>query len=357
MPEPTIIHVVGNRPQFIKLSVLYDAIKKDTSIPQWIVHTGQHSSAMMSEIFFDTLSIPAPDVLLNTKETTADAFIGNVATKLFDILTTRSANDMVLVYGDTNSTLAGAMAAARSNKRLLHFEAGVRTKDKDMPEEINRVLTDRLSSVHYCCTVLNKQHLVREGYGDAIPSELIVTGDLMLDAFLQIPQKEISGIPDRNYIACTIHRAGNITDRDHLYQITSALNKIHQEIQVIIPLHPHTARRLHEFGIELKCTIVKPFGYPQMKQFICKADAVITDSGGVCREAFFAGKKSLIIMESPFWPEIVNAGAALNCGPDINEIYAKFQQLASLSPDFDIHIFGKGNAAKNIASHLNSLAD
>ena len=356
MPECKIIHVVGNRPQFIKLAMLYPAIKKHTSLAQSVIHTGQHSSAVMSDIFFESLALPSPDFQLNIREITADGFIGQAATKIFEILTKSSERNLVVVYGDTNSTLAAAIAATRSNKRLLHFESGVRTMDRNMPEEINRVLTDRLSNTLYCCTELNKRHLIEEGFGDAIPAEVIVSGDLMLDAFLKIHPKKQTGISTQNYIACTIHRAGNITDKKHLQHIASAINKIHRQSQVVIPLHPHTSKRLHEFGIELNCTHIKPLGYPEMKQFISDADYVITDSGGVSREAFFANKKSLILMDSPFWPEIVTVNAALNCGPDEKEILNKFHQLPSLPADFGLNIFGDGNAAKKIAVHLNSLA-
>lgn len=357
MKDTTVIHVVGNRPQFIKLAVLYNTIARETSLSQFIIHTGQHSSEMMSDIFFDELLIPSPDVLLNLQAQTPDEFIGRASTEIQSVLSKNHDYDLVLVYGDTNSTLAAAIAARRSGHKLIHFESGVRTSDNAMPEEINRILTDRLSAVHYCCTENNRQNLIKEGYGEAIPSEVLWTGDLMLDAFLHIAPSDKNITFTKNYIACTIHRAGNISDKKNLQQIVSALNKIHGETEVVIPLHPHTRKRLKEFGIDLKCTIIDPLVYKEMKRFIMGADLMITDSGGACREAFFAGKKSLIIMEYPFWPEIIQAGAALHCGADENEIVNSFRGLSRLQPQFDINIFGDGNAAKIIAKHLNTLAN
>lgn len=356
LTEPTIIHVVGNRPQFIKLAVLFDAIKKYTSFRQFIIHTGQHSSSEMSEVFFNELSIPLPDVLLEVSTSYPDEFIGRASSKIYSILSERSLQDIVLVYGDTNSTLAAALAARRNGNRLFHFESGVRTKDESMPEEINRMLTDRLSCVHYCCTELNRTNLLNEGYGTFIPSDVIFTGDLMLDAFRHIPALDKRVVGSENYIACTIHRAGNITKQCHLEAIVRALNRIHGEIEVVIPLHPHTAKRLKEFNLHLNCTAIHPMGYQEMKKFICDATFMITDSGGACREAFFAKKRSLIIMNSPFWPEIVADGAALNCQPDEEDIVKNFQQLKSLNCTFDINIFGDGNAAERIADHLNNFA-
>lgn len=356
MTEPTIIHVVGNRPQFIKLAVLFDAIRKRTTLRQFIIHTGQHYSSEMSDIFFDELSIPVPDAQLEVNAPYPDEFIGEASSKIYSLLSERPLQDIVLVYGDTNSTLAAALAARRNGNRLFHFESGVRTMDKSMPEEINRMLTDRLSCVHYCCTELNRTNLLNEGYGDFIPSDVICTGDLMLDAFSHISASKKKVVHSENYIACTIHRARNITNKRCLEVIANALNKIHEEMEVVIPLHPHTAKRLKEFNLQLNCTVMKPLGYQEMKRFICDATYMITDSGGACREAFFAKKRSLIIMESPFWPEIVAAGAALNCQPVEADILHNFLQLKSLNSTFDINIFGDGNAAERIADHLNNFA-
>ena len=355
MNNRTIIHVVGNRPQFIKLAMLYDAIAKHTSFKQFIIHTGQHSSKEMSDIFFDELSIPSPNIQLNIEAAAPDEFIGKAAAQINSILAQKQKDDFVFIYGDTNTTLAASLAAKRCHKKLLHFEAGVRTKDVSMPEEINRVLSDRLADIHYCCTQNNKENLLKEGFGFAIISETIWSGDLMLDAFLHIASADKKITTSANYIACTIHRAANITNRKNLLQIVSALNVIHQQTEVIIPLHPHTAKRLKEFEIALTCTVVEPLGYREMKRFICEADFVITDSGGASREAFFAQKKSLIVMEHPFWAEIVEAAAALHCSANKEAIVNHFHSLPTLQSNFNTNLFGDGKAAIKIAEHLTTL--
>ncbi len=356
MSNTTIIHIVGNRPQFIKLAVLYDAIAKHTRFQQYIIHTNQHSSEAMSGIFFEQLSIPLPDVQLNIEAVLADEFIGKAAMQIHQILLQRRSDDLILVYGDTNTTLAASMAARRCNKTLLHVEAGVRTADTSMPEEINRIVSDRLAQIHYCCTQKNVTTLLAEGYGAAIASQIIFSGDLMLDAFLHILPSDKKITTATNYIACTIHRAANITNRENLHQIVGALHDIHKQMEVIVPLHPHTAKRLIEFGIEPDFTVIKSLGYSDMKRFLCDANYVITDSGGVSREAFFAKKKSLIVMDHPFWPEIAEANAALHCGADKEAIIKRFDSLSTLQSDFTANIFGDGNAAIKIAEHLNTLS-
>lgn len=356
MKQRTIIHIVGNRPQFIKLAVLHDAIRKNTSLQQFIIHTGQHSSAEMSSIFFNELSIPSPDVQLNITAASADVFIGNTSEQIHSILLKQQPNDIVFVYGDTNTTLAASMAARRSNLTLHHFEAGVRTADVSMPEEINRVLSDRLANTHYCCTEKNRKTLLLEGYGTAIRSQVIHSGDLMLDAFLRIHPSSKKVTSALQYVACTIHRAGNITNKENLQQIVAALNTIHQQMEVVVPLHPHTAKRLQEFSIETKFTTIAPLSYAEMNRFLLESTYVITDSGGASREAFFARKKSLILMEHPFWPEIVETAAALHCGADANSITEQFYRLPLLQPDFSSQLFGDGKASIKIAEYLDTLA-
>ena len=335
---------------------MYDAIATNAAFRQTIIHSGQHISAQMNDVFFEQLSIPSPDVQLKVETASPDEFIGVVATQMASVLQQYRQNDLVLIYGDTNTTLAGALAARRSNKKLLHFEAGVRTNDTSMPEEINRILCDRLSDVHYCCTQKNVDNLIAEGYGLAISSQVILSGDLMLDAFLKIKMSDKKITSANQYIACTIHRAANITDAKNVSQIVAGLNAIHKETEVVVPLHPHTAKRLREFAIQPQFTVIEPLGYTEMKRFLSDAAIVITDSGGASREAYFAKKKSLIIMEHPFWMEIVEANAALHCGANAVAIKEAFQALSSLQPRFENSIFGDGTAALKIAQHLNLLA-
>lgn len=352
--QTNLIHVVGNRPQFIKLAVLYKALSANAALRQMIIHTGQHHTEEMSGIFFQHLDIPTPDVQLSLQHASGNIFKAQATDALVNIFQQQPTNTIVLTYGDTNTTMAGALAAKQAGLRLLHFEGGVRTGHTTMPEEINRIITDRLSDAIYCCTQLNYQNLLDEGYGAVIPAEIFLTGDLMYDAFLRIPPADAKP-PATDYVACTIHRAGNITTPWLLKNIVDALNVIHKEIEVVMPVHPHTRKRLREFGISAQFTQVPPLGYAEMKSFLQGSAYVITDSGGASREAYFSKKRSLIIMDSPFWPEIIKAGTAVNTEPDTKKILDGFAALPTLPPNFDTPIFGKGDAAEQIARHIQTF--
>ncbi len=347
----TILHIVGNRPQFIKLAILYKELAADKSVLQKIIHTGQHSSIEMSDIFFKELRIPPPDINLKINNGMADSFIAEAAISLQEYFVAAN-KAIVFVYGDTNTTLAAAIAARRTNTPLFHFEAGVRTGDNAMPEEINRVLTDRMASVNYCCTSHNYQTMLAEGYGTAINSRVVLSGDLMYDAFLKIPSSEKNSIAAKNYIACTIHRANNILSKGNLSAIVEALNNIHKEIAVVMPVHPHTKKRMEEYGLQPDFFTINPLGYPEMKTFLANSSYVITDSGGAAREAFFCNKKSVIVMDKPFWPEIIDASCSLNSAPEAVQLQNAFNRLSSLAANFQSPIFGKGNAAELITRDI-----
>ena len=346
-----ILHIVGNRPQFIKLAVLYDELAKDENIVQKIIHTGQHYSANMSDNFFSELNIPTPDINFNIQNTSPHIFIGHAAEALYNYFV-KEKDAVVLTYGDTNTTLAAAMAAKRCDLPLIHFEAGVRTYDNSMPEETNRILTDRLADVNYCCTQSNFDTMQSEGYGVTIKNKLLLTGDLMLDAFLKIKPSGNKLTEHKKYVVCTIHREANLVKKQNLTNIVLALNKIHETIPVVMPIHPHTKKKLAEYGLTPTFDLLEPLGYADMKTLLSVAEYVITDSGGTSREAYFLKKKSLVVMDNPFWPEIINAQCALQTSADIEAIQNNFFRLSTLQADFSSHLFGIGNAAENIRKHL-----
>jgi len=348
-----IIHIVGNRPQFIKLAVLYKAIAERGIARQVILHTGQHSSHEMSGIFFNELALPDPDIRLQIDNTDPDLFTAMVTRQLQQYLSGQKAST-VMIYGDTNTTRAAAIAAARTGQNLHHFEAGVRTGNMKVPEEVNRLIADRLSSTHYCCTPYNLQTLKAEGFGTAIAAHPVFTGDLMLDAYLKIPEKAGFRANTALYIGCTIHRAENIQVTENLKAIIEALNRIHRQIPVIMPLHPHTQKKIADAGIAIAFSAIAPLGYPEMKAFIKQAAFVITDSGGVSREAYFAGRRSLVVMEQPVWPEIIRAGAGISTASGTGAILGAFSRLEQLKPDFTSAIFGNGNAAQKVCDHLSA---
>jgi UDP-GlcNAc3NAcA epimerase len=347
----TVIHIIGNRPQIIKLAVLYKQLAQNKGIQQKIVHTGQHFSYNMSDVFFDELQLPKPDVNFNIQNPSAALFIGEAIHALQNYFLLQQAA-IAFTYGDTNTTLAAAIAAKKCALKLFHFEAGVRTYDNCMPEEMNRILTDRLADVNYCCTKKNVATLQQEGYGNAIMSDVVHTGDLMLDAFLHIAPAKDAPIKTSQYIVSTIHREANICRPTQLNDIITALNIINKNIEVVMPLHPHTKKRMEQYNIVPSFTITPPLGYPGMKKLLQNAAYVITDSGGFSREAYFLQKKSLIIMDHPFWPEIMEANCSVNCSATQVEIMEGFNKISQLQPNFDTQIFGNGNAAKNICNHL-----
>ena len=331
---------------------MYNELSKNENLKQQIIHTGQHFSYNMSDVFFDELKIPQPTINFNIQNSSPFLFISEAANALQNYFLLQK-NAIVFVYGDTNTTLAAAMAAKKCSLPLLHFEAGVRTYDNSMPEEANRILTDRLADVNYCCTSFNLQTMQQEGYGKSIPTETLLTGDLMLDAFLKIEPSKQKIITEKDYVVCTIHREANLSSKENLANIINALNIINKDIQLVMPMHPHTKKRLDEYGIAATFKVLEPLGYPAMKTLLHGSNCVITDSGGTSREAYFLNKKSLIIMDKPFWPEIIEAHCSINTVAVEKTIIENFNKLNSLSSNFDTAIFGNGKAAENIHEHLN----
>lgn len=333
--------------------MLFHELSHNDSIRQEIVHTGQHFSYNMSEQFFKEFNLPEPVINFNIQRSSANLFVGEASDALQNYFAQQK-DIVVFVYGDTNSTLAAAIAASRCNIDVIHFEAGVRTYDFSMPEEMNRILTDRLANVNYCCTDKNFVVMQQEGYGSVIASEVIQTGDLMLDAFLHIPTSEKRIALHAEYIAATIHRDANLCNKDNLAQIVSGLNELHKSMPVVMPVHPHTKKKIAEYGLDTSFDVIEPLSYPQMKNLLANATYVITDSGGTSREAYFLKKRSLIIMDHPFWPEIIQNNCSLSTSANEQKILSGVQSLSSLEADFSTNLFGNGSAAKEIHRHLNT---
>jgi UDP-GlcNAc3NAcA epimerase len=355
-----ILYVVGNRPQFIKLAILHDEMKKYGLVNETVIHTGQHFSTDMSEVFFGELLIDIPIVNLGIRKLSDGAMIGRTLESL-ETQTVSKKPDVIVVFGDTNSTLAGAIAGKKLNIPVAHIEAGIRTYQEDMPEESNRYLTDRLSLFNFCCTPLGLKNLAAEGYGVAGPivSRPILSGDVMLDAFNKYHNRfaetcarsDLDG-SDGNYVLATIHRRKNIEDPATLMNIITALNEVNENHQVICPLHPNTKNKIQNCAVNARFTISPPVGYFEMQRLLHHCSYVITDSGGVQREAFFASKPVLIVMDKPFWPEILENGNALNCSPFHTEIVSAFNKLKKQARENDVSIFGNGTAAQLIVKEL-----
>ena len=336
-----VLHIVGARPQFIKLGPLYTEMKNN-GFDQSILHTGQHYDQNMSDVFFDELNIPKPDYNLNIHNLPHGAMTGRMIEQIETILL-KTKYDYVIVYGDTNSTLAGAIAAKKLNIKIIHIEAGVRNYDNTMPEEINRILTDHISDLLLCVTDLGVDNLKKEGFNSTIIHNV---GDLMLDSALLYNTTDIQ---DDDYILVTCHRASNTT-KNELTNIINALNILSKSYNIIFPVHPRTKNIIDKFNIKCNFKIYNPVGYHDLIDLVKKCKFVLTDSGGLIREAYFFKKPSLLLLNEPLWPELINAGVSYNCIPDTDTILNSIDKLKNLKITYISGILGNGNSRKNIVN-------
>jgi len=357
-----IVTVLGARPQFIKAGTVSREIEKRRSdghgIEEIIVHTGQHYDANMSDIFFDEMRIPRPDHSLEVNARSHGAMTGRMIEGIEEILTIERP-DLTLVYGDTNSTLAGAIAAAKMHIPIAHVEAGLRSFNMEMPEEVNRILTDRISRWLFCPTKAAMDNLKREGIHEwNNGSEAFTVGDVMLDGALFYKEFALKpdGVPDGDFVLCTIHRAENTDKVDRLAEIVRAISEIASERTVVLPMHPRTRKRLQETGLELaNATIIEPVGYLNMVWLIDNSNLIITDSGGLQKEACFFSKPCLTLRDETEWVELVDAGVNVLCGADCERILAAYEKtFGGESARFDqaLELYGHGDAASRLLTEL-----
>ena len=352
-----LLTIIGARPQFIKAAALSREIAKHSDITEIIVHTGQHYDANMSEIFFTELEIPRPDYNLSVANLNHGAMTGRMLEGIEQILL-KEKPDMVLVYGDTNSTLAGALAVKKLHVKLAHVEAGLRSFDMQMPEEINRILTDRISDLLFCPTEQAVKNLKTEGF-ENFDCKIFQTGDIMYDAALFYAKKAekmpeiMKQIPQGKYILCTIHRAENTDNPERLKSIFEALDEINKEIRIILPLHPRTKAILEKEKISTTVTIIDPVGYLVMTQLTKNAEMIITDSGGLQKEAYFYGKCCIVLRDTTEWVELIDNGCASLCGSDTRLIINACHAWSKSKPTFDnLQLYGNGTCAKQIVTKL-----
>ena len=350
-----IITVVGARPQFIKAATLSRQFKL-LGIEEKIIHTGQHFDANMSEIFFDEMEIPKPAYQLDIHGVSHGAMTGRMLEGIEKILMTEKP-DGVLVYGDTNSTLAGALAAAKLHIPVIHVEAGLRSFNMDMPEEINRILTDRISNALFCPTDTAVSNLMREGF-DNMPVQIIKNGDVMQDAAMyyadkaQLKSDIIRKAGLNKFVLATIHRQENTDNPENLKNIIEGLNAIHKEIPVVVPMHPRTRNILAQNYQLPDFTIIDPVGYFDMIMLLKSCEMVITDSGGVQKEAFFFAKHCITLREQTEWVELVDKGFNLLVGSDIDKLRDAFDFFRNKQSDFSIDLYGNGKAAEMAAAEI-----
>lgn len=351
-----IVSLVGARPQFVKEACLGAEVRRRNAWEHILVHSGQHYDYNMSQVFFDELEIQPPRYFLHVgsgSHATMTAAVLTGSEKLLQEIQP----DALIVYGDTNTTLGGALAAAKLSIPIIHVEAGIRMLPRSMPEEINRVLTDRLASVLCCCSELGAQNLRHEGIVDGVH----VTGDLMLDIFRAreksfdtarvCTQREIC---PGSFAVATLHRNYNVDIPERLDSLLRGISEGARRcgVTVVFPVHPRTAGNIRAFGLETlpRLRFIPPQGYVELMALVKGASFVITDSGGLQKEAAYAGRRSVVIMPDTGWRELVDCGWSVLCKDmekvaDMMERVA--QPVAAPAPPY-----GDGQAAKNIVQAI-----
>ena len=363
-----ILTILGARPQFIKAATFSRIIKKfnaaETSfIREVIVHTGQHYDTNMSDIFFEEMDIPRPDYKLECGGLGHGAMTGRMLEKIEKIIEEEKP-DWVLVYGDTNSTLAGALAASKLHIPVAHVEAGLRSFNMAMPEEINRILTDRVSNYLFCPTETALKNLAQEGF--PFPTkrkskqEILNVGDVMFDATLFYQKKaketvnlEQWGLTEKDYTLCTVHRAENSDDPNRLRSIFHALNTINKTLPVILPLHPKTRKIISQSSFaHLLSTlkVIDPVSYIEIQRLVMGAKLILTDSGGIQKEAFFHKVPCITLRDETEWVETVESGWNRVTGASETGILDSFENYSI--PEKHLNFYGDGQSASKILKTL-----
>ena len=346
-----VLTVLGARPQFIKAAPVSRILRQHHE--EFLLHTGQHYDDAMSDLFFRQLSIPTPDANLEVGSGSHGSQTGAMLTGI-EVVAVDYRPDWVLVYGDTNSTLAGALVAAKLHIPVAHVEAGLRSFDRRMPEEINRVVADHLSALLLCPTPSAVANLAREGIGEGVR----LVGDVMLDAFnqnLEVARRTSSVLQDnqlepRGYQLLTVHRAENVDQLDRLRAIFEGVTESGR--RVVFPVHPRT--RAAMAGTATKAgpnvSLIDPVGYLEMLILEENSEAIVTDSGGVQKEAYFAGRPCITLRESTEWTETLEAGWNVLVGTDptaIADAMRNFRPNGSRPA-----LFGDGHAAEQVVAAL-----
>ncbi|MFW2564599.1 non-hydrolyzing UDP-N-acetylglucosamine 2-epimerase [Acinetobacter baumannii] len=350
-----ILTVLGARPQFIKAAAFSRAIADYEGVEEIIVHTGQHYDQNMSDIFFEEMDIPVPKYKLQTGGKTHAAMTGQQLEKIEEILI-KEKPDLVLVYGDTNSTLAGALSAVKLHIPIAHIEAGLRSFNRKMPEEINRILTDQVSDYLFVPSLGAKNNLLNEGVDE---NKIFIVGDIMYDVSLYYTEKMekptwFDSLNLNNFILCTIHRAENTDDEFKLQSIFKGLGLSNKDI--ILPLHPRTVNKIKEHNIIIpnNIKIVDPVGYLEMVWLEVHSDLIVTDSGGVQKEAYFHCKYCVTLREETEWVELVEYGFNKLVGYDTKLIVDAIN-ISSAQKIEALGIYGDGETAKKILDSILSI--
>lgn len=353
-----ILTIVGARPQFVKAAIVSRELSKNPIFNEIIVHTGQHFDKNMSDIFFEEMEIPKPYYNLNINGLSHGAMTGQMLEGIEKVCQTEKP-DFVMVYGDTNSTIAGALAAKKMGIGVIHIESGLRSFNLDMPEEINRILTDRISDILFCPTSKAIENLRNDGIfsGNAV---IVQNGDVMQDAAIFYSQKsalkskivEELKLTNKDFVLATIHRQENTDSPEKLGSIISALNKISKEAEVIVPLHPRTRKIIEREGHVVNFTLIDPVGYFDMLELIKQSKLVMTDSGGLQKEAYFFNKYCITLREETEWVELVENNYNSIVGSDESKILRSFEKYYGMEFIKRSELYGGGNASEIIRKTL-----
>ena len=363
--------VLGARPQFVKAAVISHSIashnrcNQQQKIQEVIIHTGQHYDDNMSDVFFKEMSMPSPDYNLGICNSSHGAMTGQMLEQIESAIFKEKPN-VVMVYGDTNSTLEGALASAKLQIPVVHVEAGLRSFNMNMPEEINRILTDRISNFLFCPTDTAVKNLSNEGIvnNPQKPSKtpiILNVGDVMYDAVLfykQIskPTEAVSQLIDdleKKYYLATVHRAENTDDPERLSNIAEAFNNISETTTIVFPMHPRTRKEIIKYGLNLdKVRIIDPVGYFDMLTLLENCKAVFTDSGGLQKEAYFFHKPCITLRDETEWIELVEYGFNRLVGAKRDKIIGTEKSIDTKKNDYSIDLYGKGDAGNKIVQAM-----
>jgi len=351
-----VLTIIGARPQIIKAATLSRIIKTQYSsrVQEVLLHTGQHYHNNMSDIFFNDLNIPEPKYNLGLGGLSHSVMIGKMMVRLEEIFL-KEKPDWILVYGDTNSTLAGALVASKLNIKLAHIEAGLRSHNMNMPEEVNRILTDRVSNLLFCPTAVAVKNLEAEGFYNFPEAKIRNVGDIMYEGAMHFSKRsrrptELNNTDIDNYVLATIHRAETTNNIENLKSVITALNTINESIPVIVPMHPRTQSIIKNNNLRVSFRMINPVGYLEMIWFIQNCDLIITDSGGLQKESYFFEKCCLTIRAETEWLELLESGNNILVSYDVKKILSAFNEPRKFKPVYNF--YGSGDTSSLIINTL-----